>query len=257
MPLRSARPSKGPLALLWDVDGTLAETERDGHRHAFNRAFAEAGLPWRWDTDTYAALLAVAGGTERIHHYLSLVEGRAPDPDRVALLQASKQRHYAQLVAAGELSLRPGVRSLIQEAADAGLPQAIVTTSGRVAVTALLQTLLVDLVDAFHIWICGDDVARKKPDPQAYRLAVERLALPASHLLALEDSPQGLASAAAAGVPTLVTLSSFTTSEPLDRFAAAAAVVDQLGAPVRVQRGPACGGARISLSYLQHLITAP
>jgi HAD superfamily hydrolase (TIGR01509 family) len=256
-PLRSTASAPALAALLWDVDGTLAETERDGHRRAFNRAFAEAGLPWRWDIPSYAGLLAVAGGFERIHHFLAQVEGGAPDPERVARLQASKQRHYAQLLASGELALRPGVRALLEEAAAAGLQQVIVTTSGRSAVTALVKSLLADLAGVFSFWVCGDDVERKKPDPQAYALAVARLGLPAARMLALEDTPQGLEAAAAAGLTTLVTLSRFSAAEPLARYDAAAAVVDQLGAPVQVRRGPACATQRISLSYLQRLLPSP
>ncbi|MFO7630628.1 MAG: HAD-IA family hydrolase [Prochlorococcaceae cyanobacterium] len=251
-------PAAGPqglAGLLWDVDGTLAETERDGHLLAFNRAFAEAGLPWRWDVATYGQLLAVAGGRERLQHFLTLAEGSAPEPQRLEQLQARKQHHYAQLVCAGELRLRPGVRSLLLEAAEAGIPQAIVTTSGRRAVSALVQTLLADLSDAFQFWICGEDVDRKKPDPQAYALAVQRLQQPPERLLAIEDSPQGLAAATAAGLTTLVTLSSFTASEPLARYATAAAVVDQLEPPLQVHRGPACQEGRISLSYLERLLT--
>ena len=129
-------------ALLWDVDGTIAETERDGHRPAFNAAFAEAGLPWQWDLDTYGRLLAISGGHERISAFLAEVEGSAPDPERVQALQRRKQQHYRGLLGEGRVELRPGVVRLMRQAAAAGLAQAIVTTSGREAVAALMAAQL-------------------------------------------------------------------------------------------------------------------
>ena len=106
-------------ALLWDVDGTLAETEFEGHRLAFNHSFADAGLPWRWDRPTYARLLAVSGGQERITSFLQQVEGRTPEPGRVEELQRRKQAHYIDLVRQGRLALRPGVGRLVRAAAAA------------------------------------------------------------------------------------------------------------------------------------------
>ena len=129
----------GPAALLWDVDGTLAETELDGHRVAFNRAFEEAGLPWFWDVPLYQRLVRTSGGRERIAAYLEEVEGKWPDRERVEQLQAAKQRAYNAMVAAGALTLRPGVERLLRSAAQHGVPQAIVTTSSRLAVQALLD----------------------------------------------------------------------------------------------------------------------
>lgn len=241
-------------ALLWDVDGTLAETERDGHRRAFNRAFADQGVPLHWDAQGYGAWLTVAGGRERIGAALRQLEGHDPDPARLEALQAGKQRHYAALMAAGGLELRPGVAALIQEAAAAGLRQAIVTTSGRVAVQALAQGLLGDLAEAFELWVCGDDVSGKKPDPEAYTLALQQLGLPPGKALAIEDSPAGLAAAVAAGVPCALTLSHYGGAEPLERFAAARAVLTGLGDDGRVLRGPACPPGRFTLSYLQALL---
>ena len=241
-------------ALLWDVDGTLAETERDGHRRAFNRAFADQGVPLHWDGQAYGAWLAIAGGRERIAAALRQLEGREPQPERLEALQACKQRQYAALMAAGALELRPGVATLIQEAAVAGVRQAIVTTSGRTAVRALAQRLLGELAEAIELWVCGDDVRRKKPDPEAYTLALQRLGLGCGEALAIEDSPAGLAAALAAGVPCVVTLSHYGRAEPLERFAAARALLTGLGPADRVLRGPACPQGRITLSYLQALL---
>ena len=247
----------GPAALLWDVDGTLAETELDGHRVAFNCAFQEAGLPWHWDVPTYQRLLGISGGRERIAAYLEAMEGQRPDPARVEALQAAKQRAYNALVAAGALSLRPGVGRLLRSAAEHGLPQAIVTTSSRQAVHRLLDQLLPDHRSCIDLWVCGEDVPRKKPDPAAYLQALERLALPADRVMALEDSGNGVASAVAAGLTVLVTRSSSSAGEPPAAFAAAAAELDHLGEPdqpLRVSRGPACPQGWVTLSYLHQLL---
>ncbi len=247
-------------ALLWDVDGTLAETEFEGHRVAFNRSFAAAGLPWRWDHRTYARLLAVSGGHERITHFLQEEEGRAPEPGRVAELQRHKQSLYTDLVRQGGLALRPGVSRLVRAAAAAGLRQAIVTTSGRSAVTSLLEGAPPGVAGAFDFWICGEDVARKKPDPEAYRLALERLASGDQGVLVLEDSPAGLAAASGAGLPCLVCLSVATRDQPASAFRAARAVVESLEdseRPVVMRQGPACPGHQVTLSWLQRLLDSP
>ena len=243
----------GFAALLWDVDGTLAETERDGHRRAFNRAFRQAGLSAHWDVDGYGDQLAITGGAARIGAYLTRYEGQSPDPQRVAALHASKQRHYAALVAEGELALRPGVRELIEAAASAGLRQAIVTTSGREAVDALAKQLFADLSGAFEVWVCGGDVARKKPNPEAYRLALELLQLDPREACAIEDSSAGLTAALGAGLPCVVSLSHYSAQEPMERFAGAGAVVDQLGDGAQVLQGPPCQDGQITLSYLELL----
>lgn len=247
-------------ALLWDVDGTLAETEFEGHRVAFNRSFEAAGLPWRWDRPTYGRLLAVGGGHERITAFLRQVEGRTPERGRVEELQRRKQAFYAELVQQGRLALRPGVARLVADAAAAGLRQGIVTTSGRSAVQALLEGAPPALGRAFDFWVCGDDVARKKPDPEAYRLALGQLGGSESGVLVLEDSPVGLAAATGAGLSCLVCLSAATREEPASRFSAARAVVEGLeepGATVVVRRGPPCPEGQVTLSWLERLLDTP
>ena len=245
-----------PEALLWDVDGTLAETELDGHRLAFNRAMAEAGLPWQWDPSLYLTLLQVTGGRERMAVFLEQAEGQRPSEDRLEALQCAKQRHYSELVAAGEIRLRPGVLRLMGAAAAAGVRQAIVTTSGRSAVEALLSRQLPQHQYWLDFWVCGEDVAAKKPDPQGYRRALERLACGADRVLAVEDSGHGVTAARGAGLTVLATRSASSSQEPVAHFAAAAALVDGLGdsaSPCQVLRGPACPEGQITLSYLQQL----
>lgn len=258
--MQVALPQGSPQVLLWDVDGTLAETEQRGHRLAFNRAMADSGLPWQWDEPTYRGLLAVAGGRERLAAFLTRAEGSAPDPRRLDELVQRKQAHYRCLVESGELTLRPGVGRLMAAAAAAGLRQAIVTTSGRSSLEVLQEHLLGDLAGCLSFSICGEDVDRKKPDPQAYRLAVERLGSPADRALAIEDSVNGLRAARGAGLACLVTLGLDSVGEPPGLFAGATAVVEGLGDPdhpCRVRHGPPCPEGLVTLSWLEQLVPSP
>ncbi len=244
-------------ALLWDVDGTLAETEFEGHRHGFNRTFEEAGLAWHWDRKTYRTLLSVSGGRERLAAYRTQ-RGEAPwSREQLNDLMETKQRHYIRLVAEGAVALRPGVARLIAEVEAAGIPQAIVTTSSRSAVDALMRGLGPSLSGAFAFWICGEEVERKKPDPQGYQMALAQLGQDPEAVLALEDSVAGLAAATAAGLPCLVTLSELSRQEEPAAFTAAAAVVDTLEmvtGPLTVRQGPPCNQSMVTLSYLNQLL---
>jgi HAD superfamily hydrolase (TIGR01509 family) len=220
-------------ALIWDVDGTVAETERDGHRVAFNRAFAEAGLPWIWDVAEYAELLEVTGGRERILTYLQR-RGDAPAgaTEREALarrLHPRKNAFYAELVAQGSIAARPGVRRLMDECRAQGMALAIATTTSRVNVDALFASLLgADWQAWFAAVVCAEDAPDKKPQPQAYRLALQRLGVPPHEAFALEDSPNGLMAARAAGIACGVTRSTYFADAPFD---GAAWVRDDLDAP--------------------------
>ena len=196
-------------ALLWDVDGTLAETERDGHRVAFNLAFSELGLGWGWTEGRYGELLEVTGGRERLLADMATRDDAPPaGPARDALamrLHTLKNRWYAWLVKQGRIEARPGVLGLVREAASAGLRQAIVTTTSRSNVEALLPRLLgPGWSGYFSAVVCGEDVARKKPDPEAYDRALARLGLAPAEALAIEDSGPGARAAQAAAVPVLL-----------------------------------------------------
>ena len=220
-------------ALIFDVDGTLAETERDGHRVAFNAAFRDAGLDWHWDVATYGELLAVTGGKERMLHYLERHRGGAaalPDAAaRIASVHATKTRHFAALVAAGRLPLRPGVARLIAEARAAGLALAIATTTTAENVTALLRHGLADDAPSwFEVIAAGDVVPRKKPAPDVYLYALERLGIPPSACLAFEDSENGLRASLGAGIATVVTRGDYTRDED---FSGATSVLECLGDP--------------------------
>ncbi|MDE2368311.1 MAG: HAD-IA family hydrolase [Burkholderiales bacterium] len=199
-------------ALLWDVDGTLAETERDGHRVAFNQAFESLALPWRWDEARYGELLRITGGRERLLHDMT-TRGDAPPTagEREALareLHAVKNRRYGELVREARLPLRGGVRELIDDAEDAGLRLAIATTTSRVNVDALMTVHFGQRwQQRFAAVVCGEDVQAKKPDPEVYRLTLKALGLPAQETVAIEDSPGGVAAACAAEIPVVVPLS--------------------------------------------------
>ena len=220
-------------ALLWDVDGTLAETERDGHRVAFNQAFQDGGLAWRWDEPRYGELLRVTGGRERLLHDMAQREDAPATPtEQQALarqLHARKNMRYAELVRDGRLSLRPGVRDLMQQCRTRGVPMAIVTTTSRANVEVLLRVHLgARWSEDFPLLVCAEDVERKKPDPQAYVRALQTLHIDAHHAVAIEDSPAGAAAARAAGVPVVVTRSRYFAQAPIsDAIAIGAGLHDR------------------------------
>lgn len=227
-------------ALIFDVDGTLAETE-ELHRKSFNAAFAAAGLGWVWDQALYGRLLEVTGGKERIRHYLDTARpGGTMDAAGIAALHADKTRRYTAMVDAGGVGLRPGIARLIAEAEAQGVRLAIATTTSRPNVDALLRAVLGR--DPFEVIACGDEVAAKKPAPDVYALALARLGLDASVCLAIEDTANGLRSAQGAGLACLVTTSLYGGRGV---FPGAWAVVDRLGdpgAPAEVLAGGLEGG---------------
>lgn len=218
-------------AIIFDVDGTLSETE-ETHRRAFNRAFEGAGLSWHWDQDLYRHLLGVTGGKERIRHYIEDFGAEGVPEDNldefIRSLHAEKTKAYTQMVTGGEVELRPGIRELIREARDAGFRLAIATTTTPANVDALLTaTFGDDGHDLFEVICAGDSVPNKKPAPDVYLLALEQLGLPAGNCLAVEDSRNGLLSSHAAGIATIVTPGIYTHDQNFDE---AALVIDDLEA---------------------------
>jgi HAD superfamily hydrolase (TIGR01509 family) len=230
-------------ALIFDVDGTLADTERDGHRPAFNAAFAESGLDWVWTVELYGELLRVTGGKERIRHYLRHWRPDFQPPldlaTFVADLHRRKTTHYLAMLRAGAIPMRPGVLRLLRDAREAGIRLAIATTTTPENVRTLLECSgEPGLTEWFEVVAAGDIVAHKKPAPDIYLLALEELGLPASACIAVEDSDNGVRSALGAGLEALlVTESSYTRGQD---FEGAALVVDGFGEPgdpVRVRAG--------------------
>jgi HAD superfamily hydrolase (TIGR01509 family) len=219
-------------ALIFDCDGVLADTERDGHRVAFNRAFAEAGLPDVWDVTLYGRLLQVAGGKERMRAYFDEIGWPLPPPGRDALIQRlhhSKTELFMKIISSGELPVRSGINRIVDEAYLAGLRLAVCSTSNERAVIEVVRRLLGPEREAKFAGIfAGDIVSKKKPDPAIYQFAAKKLGLDPSHCLVIEDSRNGLLAATRAGMTCVVTQSAYTVKE---NFAEAAAVYPELGDP--------------------------
>lgn len=236
-------------ALIFDVDGTLAETERDGHRIAFNLAFKDAGLDWDWDDALYGDLLAVTGGKERIRYYLSHFNTsfKHDDVDSLVLsLHANKTKHYVELLESHAIALRPGVLRLMNEARAAGLRLAIATTTTPQNVTALVKsTLGEEALSWFDCIAAGDIVPAKKPAPDIFDYCLQEIGLPADECLVFEDSANGVRSSCGANIMTVVTQNNYTHN---DDFNGAITVLDHLGEP-----NLACSvisGEKISGSYV-------
>ncbi len=214
-------------ALIFDVDGTLAETE-EVHRRAFNETFDHFGLQWKWESALYRELLKVTGGKERMRHFIDAyaVEDAVVTDEDISQMHRFKTERYAQILAQSGCCLRPGIAELIAAARARGQKLGIATTTSRGNVEALLSsTLGPDATKQFDAIVAGDEVARKKPAPDVYIKALELLGLSGHECLAIEDSRNGLLSASQTGIPVLITPSHYTSD---DDFAGAVAVVKNL-----------------------------
>jgi len=245
-------------ALIFDVDGTLSNTEADGHRIAFNRAFDEYKLGWHWDIDIYGKLLAVTGGKERMKYYAKdfLHNKNIPDDLETLIpeLHQAKTRHYTDLLATGAIPMRNGVSRLLHEARQKGLRLGIATTTTPANVTALLtHTLGEASIDWFDVIAAGDIVPAKKPAADIYNFALDAMQLKPDQCIAFEDSENGVRSSIGAGLKTIVTTNDYTTGHNFD---GASIVLDSLGdpdRPFRVLQGNANSYTCVNCDMLEAL----
>ncbi|MBW0011471.1 MAG: HAD-IA family hydrolase [Pseudonocardiales bacterium] len=252
-PLRPERVD--PLrAVIFDVDGTLADTERDGHRVAFNEAFEAAGLHYRWSVEEYGELLTTTGGRQRIERYL---QSHRHSPTEAAALAAQlhrdKTRRFAALVRTGAIQSRPGAAELISALRAECVATAVATTGTGDWVLPLLDRLFG--LDAFDIVLTGSDVTDLKPDPAVYLEALARLELTPADAVAVEDSANGVRAAVRAGLRCVAVVNGYTRDEDLS---GAVAVLDDLARPggVTVLRGEARLRDGLTVAALRRLITA-
>lgn len=248
-------------AIIFDVDGTIAQTERDAHRVAFNQAFEQKGLSWYWDVDLYGELLEVGGGKERIKYYISRYHPSfstdQPLDHFIGDLHLQKSKYYRQLLLNQSIPLRLGIKRLIQEAYSQGVKVAIASTASLANVNALLETSLGHpLKEYFEVIAAGDMVEKKKPAPDIYLLALAKLQLTADECLAIEDTNQGLTAAVTAGLKTVITVSQYSEKQ---NFAQGSLVLNHLGEkeiPFKVIQGNSYGETYFNLSLAEKLITS-
>jgi HAD superfamily hydrolase (TIGR01509 family) len=253
-------------ALIFDCDGVLADTERDGHLVAFNRMWKEQGVPWQWSLEQYAIKLKIGGGKERIASLAQDADFRAaykvPAPEDewlnvVAGWHKRKSEIFKDLVQSGAMPARPGVRRLAREAHDQGYILAVCSTSALASVQAVLDSVMgKDLSAKFAGVFAGDIVKAKKPAPDIYNHAADSLGLSHRDCVVIEDSRNGLLAATAAGMKCVVTTNALTDGED---FSEAALVVDSLGDPetparVVANRSPARLSGMVTVADLDAIV---
>ncbi|MEW2400928.1 HAD-IA family hydrolase [Streptomyces sp. NPDC046862] len=255
--------------LIFDCDGVLADTERDGHLPAFNQTFEEFGLPVRWSDAEYAEKVKVGGGKERMRALLTpdfvAAAGLPTDQEaldeQVARWHRRKTEIYTGIIRGGDIPPRPGVRRVAEEAHEAGWTLAVASTSAEPSVRSVLELAMGPELTAGFSVFAGDVVQRKKPAPDIYAFAVDRLSLDPEHAVVIEDSRNGLLAALGAGLTCAVTTSAYTGEED---FTGASLVVTSLGdpapreVPARVLSDPlgARPGRWVVLADLAALLTA-
>jgi HAD superfamily hydrolase (TIGR01509 family) len=253
------------LALIFDCDGVLADTERDGHLPAFNQTFAEFGLPVHWSEQDYAEKLRIGGGKERMASLLTpefvaangLPTDQTGQRDLLAQWHRRKTAIYTEMVSSGKLPGRPGIPRIVREAHDAGWLLAVASTSAEVSVRAVLEHVVGTERARWFTVFAGDVVPHKKPAPDIYQLAIQQLGVHAANTLVIEDSSNGLHAALGADTTCVVTVSSYTAEED---FRGAALVVSSLGdqdgeqTQVLVDHASLRPAGYVSLTDLTHLL---
>ena len=254
-------------ALIFDCDGVLADTERDGHRPAFNQTFAEVGLPVQWSEEEYGVKLRIGGGKERMASLLTdefVRANRLPadaegQKELLADWHKRKTATYKEMVRAGKLPARPGIARIVREAIGAGFTLAVASTSAEESVRAVLEHA-VGPIDARRFSVfAGDVVPAKKPDPAIYELALEELGIGAQDAIVIEDSRNGLLAADAAGIRCVVTVSGYTADEDMSEAVLVVSSLGDPGEPARVlaNRGAADPGELVTLADLDACRTQP
>ena len=254
-------------ALIFDCDGVLADTERDGHRPAFNETFAEAGLPVRWSEEEYGVKLRIGGGKERMASLLTdefvRENGLPADAEGQKELLAGwhkrKTAIYKEMVRAGKLPGRPGIARIVDEALAAGWALAVASTSAEESVRAVLEHVVgTETATRFEVF-AGDVVPAKKPDPAIYLLALERMGVAPGDAIVVEDSRNGLLAAVGAGLPCVVTVSGYTADEDMSEAVLVVSSLGEPGEPARVlaNRSAARPGDRVTLADLEACLGEP
>lgn len=248
-------------ALIFDVDGTIANTERDAHLFAFNKAFEQLGVDWHWSNELYNELLMITGGKERIKFYIEdyLTDfDTRPVADNVIdfaiKLHAQKTQNFIDIVAGGDLPLRTGIERIFNEAKDKGLRLAIATTTTYANVEAIIEnTLGAEWLDNFEVIGAGDMVKNKKPAGDIYSLVLEKMNLKPSEAIAFEDSENGIRAATDAGLKSIITINEYTTEHNFD---GALVVLDSLGEkdkPFTKISGKDTTHSYVNVDYIQEL----
>jgi HAD superfamily hydrolase (TIGR01509 family) len=254
-------------ALIFDCDGVLADTERDGHRPAFNETFAEAGLPVRWSEEEYGVKLRIGGGKERMASLLTdefvRENGLPADAEGQKELLAGwhkrKTAIYKEMVRAGKLPGRPGIARIVDEALAAGWALAVASTSAEESVRAVLEHVVGTETAARFDVFAGDVVPAKKPDPAIYLLALERMGVAPGDAIVVEDSRNGLLAAVGAGLPCVVTVSGYTADEDMSEAVLVVSSLGDPGEPARVlaNRSAARPGDQVTLADLEACLGEP
>jgi HAD superfamily hydrolase (TIGR01509 family) len=254
-------------ALFFDCDGVLADTERYGHLPAFNRTFAEEGLPVQWSEDDYAVYVRIGGGKERMATLLTpefvAANGLPADPDGqrelIARWHRRKTEIYKEMVQAGVMPARPGIARIVDEALAAGWTLAVASTSAEESVRAVLEHAVGPEKAASFEVLAGDVVAAKKPDPAIYELALERTGADPGDTIVIEDSRNGLLAAVRAGLRCVVTVNGYTKDEDMSEAVLVVTSLGEPGEPMQViaNRGSADPGDFVTLNDLRACLEVP